>query len=173
MGNYLIALGGLVIFSIFSLMTNSSILNNKKIALESEFVITATSIAQSIIEEAKNKSFDQNTVIDTVTVLGSLSSTLGREGSESTNVPLPDVMANNTFKSSIYYNDIDDYNGYSRTVSTPYSGNNTVSVQVSYVSQTSPDSVSASRTWFKKMTVTVTNPLISVPIALTHVFTYH
>ena len=166
------ALGGLVIFSIFSLMTNTSILNNKKIALESEFIITATSLAQSVIEEAKNKTFDQNTVTDTVTVLGSLSSTLGREGTESTNVPLPDVMTNNTFKSAIYYNDVDDYNGYTRTVNTPYSGNNSVSVQVSYVSETSPDSVSANRTWCKKMTVAVTSPLISVPIVITYVFSY-
>ena len=173
MANYLMALGGLVIFSIFSLLTNSSILNNKKIALESEFIITATSVGQSVIEEAKNKYFDQNALVDTLTVPASLSTTLGRDGSESSNVPLPDVMTNNTFKSAINYNDVDDYNGYSRTVTTPFTGTNTVNVQVSYVSQTAPDSVSASKTWCKKMTVTVTNPLISIPIALTYVFTYH
>ena len=149
------------------------IVNNKKIAMESEFIITATSLGQSVIEEAKNKAFDEKTLSDTVTVVGSLSSTLGREGSESASVPLPDNLLNNTFRSAVFYDDIDDYNGYKRIVNTPLSGNDTINVQVAYVNQSSPYAVNANRTWCKKMTVTVTSAFISIPVVLTYIFSYH
>jgi hypothetical protein len=173
MGNYLMAFGALIIFGIFSLLTNKSLLNNKKVAMESEFIITATSLGQSVIEEAKNKAFDEKTLSDTVTVVNSLSTTLGPDGSEATNVTLPDNMVNNSFRSANFYNDVDDYNGYRRIVNTPLSGVDTIRVQVVYVNQTSPYGVSAGKTWCKRMTVTVTSAFISVPIALTYIFSYY
>jgi hypothetical protein len=175
MGNYLLAFGALVIFSVFSLIANQSIVNNKKVAMESQFIITATSLAQSVIEEAKNKAFDANATTDTITVVGSLSSTMAPEGSENSSVPLPDYILNNSFRSASFYNDIDDYNGYSRVVTTPFSGTNTITVQVAYANSTSPYDVTGTKTWCKKMTVTVTSPFISLPggVVLTYIFTYH
>lgn len=174
MGNYILAIGGLIIFSIFSLITNSSIVNNKNLSMESEFVITAASLAQSVIEEAKSKSFDQQTVIDTVTVLESLSSVSGVEGLEGSQVSLPDIMSDNKFKSASFYNDVDDYNGYKRVIDLPNSCPYTISVQVNYVSSTPPYTTNViNRTWLKKMTVIVESPFITIPVVYDYVFSYH
>src|ERR1035437_487236 len=103
------AFGALVIFSVFSLITNKSLINNKKVAMESDFIITATSLAQSVIEEAKTKAFDEKTLSDTVTLVSSLSATLGPDAGETIS-PSPDVMdaVKNSFKSAHNYDDIDD-----------------------------------------------------------------
>jgi hypothetical protein len=171
MGNYLLAFGALVIFSIFSLISNSSIVNNKKVALESEFIITATSLAQSVIEEAKNKAFDQMTIVDTVTVPASLSTILGPDNASEKSVPSFDTIINNTFKSASLYNDVDDYNGYKRIVNSPFSPTDTIKVRVSYCSGTSPYDTSGTKSFYKRMTVTVTSyPSISIPIVSTYIF---
>ncbi|MDH7516686.1 MAG: hypothetical protein QHI48_12530 [Bacteroidota bacterium] len=48
----------------------------------------------------------------------------------------------------------------------------TVQIQVQYVSQTSPDVVSATPTWAKRITVTVTSAYSDFPLTMTHVVTY-
>src|ERR1035437_1780887 len=132
------AFGALVIFSVFSLITNKSLINNKKVAMQSDYIITATSLAQSVIEEAKIKAFDEKTLKDTVTLVTSLSTTLGPDAGE-TFSPSIDVMdaVKNSFQSSLKYDDVDDYNVYKRVVNTPLSGIDSVKVQVYYVNPTS------------------------------------
>jgi hypothetical protein len=59
--------------------------------------------------------------------------------------------------SKTYFNDIDDYHGYKRSAT---AGNLTgflLSVEVYYVSSTDLETPSSSRTYFKKIVVTVTN----------------
>jgi hypothetical protein len=174
MGNYLLAFGALVIFSVFSLITNKSLINNKKVAMQSSYIITATSLAQSVIEEAKTKAFDEKSVLDTVTVLGSLTTAanLGPDAGETVS-PSPDVMdaVKYSFKSVLKYDDVDDYKGYLRVVNTPLSGFDTVKVQVYYVNSTYDST--ATPTWYKKMTVTVTSPFISIPVVQTYIFSYY
>jgi hypothetical protein len=174
MGNYLMAFGALIIFSVFSLITNKSLINNKKVAMQSDYIITATSLAQSVIEEAKIKAFDEKTKADTVTLTSSLTipASLGPETGE-TFSPSTDVMdaVKNSFKSSLFYDDVDDYNGYKRVVNNPLSGIDSVKVQVYYVNS-SYDST-GTRTWYKKMTVTVTSPYISIPVVQSYIFSYY
>jgi hypothetical protein len=167
------AFGALVIFSIFTLITNRTLINNKKLSYESQFIISASSLAQSVIEEAKNKAFDEKTISTSVTDTSGLTnySVLGPELTFS----LPDTMSKNSFKSAALYNDIDDYNKYRRIVNDSISGNNSISVKVFYVDISNPDDTigTTHNTWYKKMMVTVNNPFISIPIELTYIFSYY
>lgn len=170
--NLMLTIGGLVLLSTLIIAANRFILNQKTLALESEYVMTAISLGQSIINEAKEKSFDE--VADTGKVYNpnqlTLFSSFGPDAGES--IPLPDSLSNSTYLSALRYNDVDDYNGYSRRISTITADNYLATVSVTYASPTYPDSVLTTKTWCKKMTVTVTNPYITIPIRLSYSFTY-
>jgi len=166
-----------VLLAILALTVNRSILQGNKTSMESEFGLTATSLAQSLIEEARQKAFDVATVQDTVTVRSSLTDTTntaewGPAASEK--FTLPDTLDPTSlrFQSLTRYNDFDDYNGYSRTVNTPRAEKYTVSAVVNYVSENSPDSASSQRTFCKRITVTVTSPYLSFPVVLKYVVSY-
>lgn len=170
--NLMLTIGGLVLLSTLIIAANRFILNQKSLAMESEYVMTAISLGQSIINEAKEKSFDQ--VADTGKIYNpgglTLFTSFGPDAGEA--IPLPDSLSNSTFQSAIHYNDVDDYNGYTRLIRTNTADNYLATVEVTYASSTYPDSVVTNRTWCKKMTVTVTNPYITIPIRLSYAFTY-
>ena len=116
--NLMLTIGGLVLLSTLIIAANRFILNQKTLALESEYVMTAISLGQSIINEAKEKSFDN--IADTGKVYNVNQLTdfthFGPDAGEA--IPLPDSLTNSTYLSALKYNDIDDYNGYSRKVRT-------------------------------------------------------
>ncbi|MEJ2195754.1 MAG: hypothetical protein P8X73_12975, partial [Ignavibacteriaceae bacterium] len=70
------------------------------------------------------------------------------------------------------YNDIDDFNGYSRGVSAPHAENYEVSCVVQYVDGDNPDKVVNTQTFYKKVTVTVTSPYLRIPVQLSQIFTH-
>lgn len=164
---------GLVMMGLLFLMGNDVIATNSVIAQQNEFLIPAGSLAQSVIEEAKMKAFDANTVSGTVSDPTGLSYTLGPDRLSET-LTLPDVASANggTFGSTNSFDDIDDYNGYTRTVNTPRCEGFLVSVSVSYASETYPDSLKALPTFCKVMTVTVTSPYLQEPVTMQCAFTY-
>jgi hypothetical protein len=171
-GNMMLTIGVIVLLTLFTLSANKIILQNKISSSESEYIITAIGLAQSVINEAKTKSFDEKVASGSVTSASQLtpSASLGKETGES---PVqPDVSSSSTFQSYSKFDDIDDYNGYTRSVSTPRAGGYTVNVAVSYVSETDPETSSSSQTYCKKMTVTVTSPFITIPVKLFYAFTY-
>ena len=168
--NTLLTIGGLLLVSILILSGNELITANATVAEQGEIMLTAFSLAQSVIDEAKSKSFDEKTISGTATSVDSLSTTLGVEGGES--ITMPDVESESGFNSSTAYDDFDDYNGYSRTVNTPRTGGYTINVTVTYAVETNPDSSSVAKTFCKKMTVTITSPYYNTPISLSYATTY-
>src|SRR5258706_11807988 len=148
--NLILAMGALVIFGTFLSSSNRLMMGNTQIAEQNEYYISAVSLAQAVIDEAKTKAFDQKTVNDTVTVTVPDSLTvfnkLGTEGGTE-NVPKPDVLVSAApytatspgYKSTYKFNDIDDYDNYQRTVNTPRAEGFSISVQVKYGSPTDPD----------------------------------
>jgi hypothetical protein len=171
--NMLLTIGGVILFSTFVLYTNVLMFDNVKVSADNEFVITAISLAQSVIDEAKMKAFDENTVSGSVTSPSSLtpSNSLSSEGSGEA-VSNPDTAQQNGSASLTKFDDIDDYNGYVRLVDTPRAENYRIETAVNYASETYPDSIKSSQTFCKKMTVTVTSPFIPQPIRLSYAFTY-
>ena len=101
LGESFLAIGAMVLLSVLVLSVNNTIFNTGNSLNESKFDILATSIGTSIIEEASNKAFDENTVDTSVTSKTELSKVLGAEGETHSS-----------------FDDFDDYNGYTGTDST-------------------------------------------------------
>jgi hypothetical protein len=164
MGNsFLLILGCLLLLTLFSLASNRLIGENERIAEESEFNLTAFSLAQSIIDEAKSKEFDQHTVGAELTTPVTLTAAaqLG-----------PDPTSDAGYASMTRFNDVDDYNGYHRYVNTPRADGYEISVQVAYASPSCPDSLLSTPTFCKHMVVSVSSRYFSNPVTVQFAFMY-
>ncbi len=156
-GQSFLSIGALLLFSLVSLNFNSTVLTNTTVEVENKVYLTAFSLADDLIEEIKQKAFDAATLNfpttnpDNLTPAGSL----GHGGWE--------VYPN--------YNDIDDYNGFVKTVSAPHAEGYSVACTVTYVDTDDPDIVVGTQTFYKKVTVTVSSPYLRSPISLSHIFT--
>jgi len=154
----LLVLGAMFFFSMTNLSMNRFCLNNNEVMMKSEFDYYAISLAQRIIEEVKTRQFDAN-LSDPPNSFDS-----------------PYSMGHNQYESYPNFNDVDDYNG--EVLDNDDLGINppvdyTVSIQVVYVNENNPDVRVYSRTFFKKMTVTVTSDYMTSPVSLSHVFAYY
>ncbi|MDP4115141.1 MAG: hypothetical protein Q8903_03355 [Bacteroidota bacterium] len=151
-----LTIASIALLGIISLTLNTSYLNSNQTMVESEYTIEAVSLAESYLERAIGESFDQQTIYAAVSSTSSLSTTLGPEAGE-TNINL--------------FNDFDDYNGYTTTATTQRATYN-VSISVVYVADTNPSVTSGSKTWHKKMTVTVSNSYMTVPVTMNYIYSY-
>ncbi len=156
-GQSMLAIGAMILLSLVVLRVNNSFLSTSSVMMESKFGVLATSLAQSMIEEASKMKFDQvdsdnpNYDMTSLTAPGAL----GPEGESHHN-----------------FNDFDDYNNYKDTVSNLPSAIYYISCSVCYVNAQTPDVVSNNRTWNKKITVTVTSPSSPDTVKLYSIFSY-
>jgi hypothetical protein len=84
LGQTLLTVAAVVLLGVISLTLNSSYLRTNELMVESEFTIEAVSIAESYIERAVGKSFDEKTILSFVSKTGDLTnkSLLGPETGE-------------------------------------------------------------------------------------------
>ena len=155
--NSLLSMGALIILALSSLNFNSSILETSTVEIETKVALTAFSLADDLIEEIKGKSFDETTKPFPTTNPASLTpaDSLGPDPGE-------------TYKD---FDDIDDFNGYIKTVSAPHAENYHIDCKVQYVNGDNPDQVSLTQTFYKRVNVTVTSPYMKDPVQLSFVFT--
>ncbi len=155
-GQMMLALGAMILLSTTVLRVNSSFLISDTVLDETKYNFLATSIATSIIQEAKNKAFDQSTDSTSITDVKFLSATMGPESGE----------VRSTF------NDFDDFNGYSGADSSMPSAVFYYSCTVDYVDENNPDVASHNKTWNKILTVTVTSPYMKDVITMSTIYSY-
>mgnify|MGYP001447624904 CR=1 FL=1 len=156
-----LVIGAFMLLSLLTISVNKSIIQKADDTYQSESVITASTLAQAMLEEVTLRAFDQNTDTASVSTAAGLTAaaSLGKEYGE------------------IYptkYNDIDDFNGF-RCYDTCKVGIFKDSVVVTYANPNFPDSTSNSQTFYKKITVRVINvdtTKMKVPVLLTTVVTY-
>lgn len=146
--------------STFTISLNSSIMQNQITLTQSETISEAIALSQRYIEEAESKQFDEDrtaTIPSSFTSVGSLG---------------PD--ANETYTT---FDDLDDYNGYTTTDNVSGYVPLTVNIIVDYVTLASPTIPSASRTYFKRMAVSITSPALSTlpnsTLTMNRLFAYH
>ena len=175
MGNsMLLTIGTLVLFGAFTLGSFALMANNTEIVSDNEYNLTALSLAQSVIDEAKSKAFDEKSLTKTSSSPDSLTlpNLIGNDGGGES-FALPDaITGNQAFSSLSKYDDVDDYNGYRRITNTPRAGGYDIRVSVKYASPTDPDSVKTIRTFCKKMDVSVSHKFLARPITLSYAFMY-
>ena len=157
----LLTLGALVLFSLLVLRVNSSQLSTQETMQNSKFGILAVSVASSVIEEATEKAFDENSIDDFITSLSSLTSS-GSFGTDMNENP----------DSTKTFDDFDDYDGYTATVTNMPSAVFNVSCSVNYVDPESGSFIASTKTWHKQLVVKVTSPSMSDTIQMTKVFSY-
>ena len=113
----------MMILSLVALRFNSSVLSTMSIEVQNKVYLTAFSLADDMIEEIKGKAFDEAT-IQFPTATG--------------NLTLPGNLGPETGEVYPYYDDVDDYNGYSKSINAPHAENYKVICSVCYVSGLTP-----------------------------------
>ena len=163
-GQTMLAMGAMMLLSFLVLRFNTIHLTSEQASYNSKFGIVATSLANSLIEEAKDKAYDKN-ALDTTKNISSPNdfSNIGKDGGES----YPD------------FDDFDDYNNlyYLDTLSlkNPQTGKPTgfeIRSIVEYVTDANPDVKSGSKQYHKKMTVSVFSSAMMDTVKLTTIFSY-
>ena len=160
LGHTLLAIGGLILLSSFTISLNGSIMQNQVVLTQSEAILEAIAIGQKFIEEAEAKRFDES---PTATIPSSftLAASLGPDAGETRST----------------YDDLDDFHGYSYTDTVSGYVPLTITISVDYVTLASPDTPTATRTYFKRMSIAIASlALSSLPsntLTLNRLFAYH
>jgi len=129
----------------------------------SNFGITATSIASSIIEDAGKKRFDNVYFVGDSIITDVLSFTPANALG---------VDAGEDISNRLTFNDFDDYDNYASVDSTMPSAIFNLSCRVSYVDGANPDVSISNQSWHKKMTVKVWSKSMQDTIRMSTVFSY-
>jgi hypothetical protein len=152
-GQMLLAIGAMVLLGKLALSTNAFLADTDTLQLESEAVTTATTIGQSAIEKILVRGFDHNYPGDNDTVTTAMfvsPGSLGRDAGEM-------AGCDTTF------NDIDDFMGFTDSVSTPRLGTYYVTCSVYYVRESSPYDSVGTATFLKRVDVSVTSSYMINP----------
>lgn len=154
-----LTIGGLALLSVLMLMFFSSSAVQSDTKRSNEAVITATGVAQSLIEEIAAKAFDEKTITHTLNKTDSL--TLANSFG-------PDAGETNR----LLFDDIDDYNHYSGNDTLGGLGVFHYQVRIRYAQKFNPDIISLARTFTKRADIDVTNSYMQDTLKLTYVYTY-
>jgi len=162
-GQTLLSIFALVLLGTTIITVNRMYTQHGTVLEHTEIGIYATSLAMSIVEEASGQHFDDATVADAVTTTSSLTTpaSLGPEAGETT------VPASTTL-----FNDFDDYNNLTMGVRVAGIDSFTVKASVYYINDTLPAVKSTTRTWFKRMDVSVFGSATSDTIKTSYIFSY-
>ena len=123
----LLTILGLILFSLLAINVNKSIINSSSQTDASEYIATATTIGQSVLNMVGSKSFDQGT-IGNPTYNANLLTPANALGPETGETPAT-------------YNDVDDYNNFADADTTPRAGIFNILVRVNYVDDNNPGSI--------------------------------
>ncbi len=158
-GQQILAIGAIVLLSFIVLSYGNSSNGMLETAFFNEGVISGSALAQSLMEEIQSRAFDEATISQAVTSVNNLTSSnsLGPDNGES------DISS---------FDDVDDYNGYTKTDSLSRMGNFTVSVDIYYVEEMNPEVKSLSKTFSKRIDVEVVNSAVSTSITFSNVVSY-
>jgi hypothetical protein len=148
-GQVMMTIFAMVLLSFLILRVNNSFLQTNTTLYTTKFDVLAFSLAQSMIQEIESENFDEATVTAIVSNTTSLSATLGPESGE-------------TFAT---FDDIDDFNNYTRSVTKLPSAVFNIKCLVNYVTSAAPDVATSTKTWNKRITIYVTSPSMMISSA--------
>jgi len=154
-GQMMMTLGAMILLSVVILRVTSNFLHTDVLLMESKFGVLGVSLATSVMEEAKGKSFDDQSDSGSVLALTDLT-TIGPEAGEE----YP------------FFDDFDDYDGFEMIDSSMPSAIFKINCIVDFVKPEDLDGMSTQKTWHKKMTVMVTTNSSPDTIRLETIYSY-
>lgn len=143
-GHSMMAVGAMMLLSVTILGLNSKFLNTSTVLYNTKFGVLAASLGTSLIEEASAKPFDFSGSGGAISSLSLLTA--------------PSALGPATGEVYPNFNDFDDFNGYTRTVTNMPSAVFNIKCTVCYVSADNPSVKSSVVTWHKRIDVFVTSP---------------
>ena len=158
-GHQMLTIAGIFLLSFLLVTVNKNNSERSSTLYKSGSVIDANGVAQSIIDEIQCKAFDENTITKSVWSSDSLTTpnSLGPESGETQN---------------IQFDDVDDYNNYSTVITVGNYGDFSIHTSIKYVMNMSPDNLSNSQTYSKRIEVAVTNFSYPDTLKYYHVISY-
>jgi len=147
-GQQILTIFAIAILTILIINVYKSQSLKQEMIYSNEAILTGTDLAQSLLNEIEAKAFDEKTVSQSVSIADTLTSpdSLGAETGEYT---------------TTQFDDIDDYNNYTRSDSLGKLGLFNLWVKVYYINKLSPDVESSTQTFSKQIDILLTN--FSVP----------
>ncbi len=130
----ILTIGAFFILGTIMLMVNNSTLESLDKKFESKNLFYLINEANNLFEEIQTKSFDEKITSLTNLIRDSLTHPLNF-GPDGELYP--------------FYDDIDDYNNYSTTITTPDNKSFRLNVSVKYVNESAPEQTSTTQTFFK------------------------
>ncbi len=156
----ILIIGALLILSIFSLNLNRGLVQESRTMYEGQAILEALKLAQQYIEQAEMKRYDEKAAA-TIPSSFTEASSLGPDNNE-------------TFTT---FDDVDDFDGYTRTDNTTFSVPFTVSIDVCYASVGSSVTPITYASYHKLMTVAVSSQAFKTlpenKMVISKVFAYH
>lgn len=159
----LLTIGAIALFSLISIRFNSAVLENMTVEVENKVYLTAFSLADDLMEEIKQKAFDDQTVVFR---------SINPEELSPRNQFAPFRDPDETDDPATW-DDIDDYNGYIKAVTLPHVEGYSVTCAVEYMTKDNYYSPSLIQTFYKRVQVSVSNQFMRMPVTLSFIFTLH
>jgi len=158
-GHMLLAIAGVILLTNLILNVHKANTERMIATYTNESVINASGLAQSIIDMIQSKAFDEHTTEAAVWQLDSLTAAinLGPESGEYKHTE---------------FDDIDDYNNYSTTISLDRMGDFDINVNVCYVSIFNPQVKSSTPTYSKKIELSIINYSLLDTLKYHHIVSY-
>lgn len=152
-------LGSLLLLVTLSMNFYSSYRSKSDLSINSEALSTAITVGESIFNDIRSRAFDEKTVSKAVYSIDSLTApaSLGPDAGES---------------NATQFNDADDFNNYISYDTLGIFGIFKTSIKVHYVHKLDPNTVSATRTFTKRIDINVTNKYLADTLKLKHVIAY-
>ena len=165
----ILALGAMILLTILIINTNKTTLATEDVMYDSNFGITATSIASSIIEDASKKRFDKVTA-----VYDPADSSYYAVSDANDFTPAGDlgIDSGEDITEPKSFDDFDDYDNYTMVDSTMPSAIFNVSCKVVYVNETALDDSVTSQTFHKKISVKVWSKSMSDTMVMSSIYSY-
>ena len=165
-GQVMFILGAFTMLSLLALNVNRTMYGSLILGLEMEATLNALSIAQSMLDEVMQKSYDEKTIGKIAYTYSDITqpASLGPETGEAINGIDSTYSGDGTFhdfKSKQTFDDVDDYNAYRRRVWDNRLGFFYVTDSVKYVKETNPNADSPTATFYKVVVVVVSHPNLS------------
>lgn len=154
----LLTIGAITIFSITTISVSRHMVDNTGIVYEQQAAYLLYGYANSIIQQAKTREFDETTINAVVAVPAGLTN------------PMQDEGGIESYPNQL--DDVDDYNGLTETIDDEFIGQVNLTVNMFYVTDTDLNTPSVTPTFYKKMIVTATNDYVSQPVRAVYVFAY-